>query len=84
MNEAIDTSLTRLCVCDFYNKSHGTDGYQGNAPSTDHGGREQMNEREKFLSLRVLGQLAIKVLQHLTALKVKQAKHLKVKKMIGF
>lgn len=43
-----------------------------------------MNEREKFLSLRVRGQLAIKVLQPLTALKVKQAKHLKVKKLIAF
>lgn len=51
----IDFSFARVCICDFYNKSHGTDGYQGNAPSTDHGGKGQLNERGK-----VLGQLAIK------------------------
>lgn len=43
----------------------------------------RLNERESSLSLRVLGQLAIKALQHvqhLIALKVKQDKDLKVKK----
>ena len=61
---SIDPSLTRLCICDFYNQSHGTDGYQGNAPSTDHGGREQMNASGELLSLRVLGHLAFKAQQH--------------------
>ena len=30
-----------MCVCDFHNKSHGTDSYQGDAPSADHGGRRR-------------------------------------------
>lgn len=37
----IDYFLARLCICDFYNKNHGTDGYQSNAPSTNHGGKGQ-------------------------------------------
>ena len=28
----------RLCICDFYNKSHGANSNQSNAPSTNHGG----------------------------------------------
>lgn len=32
-------SFPRLCICDFHNKSHGTNSNQSNAPSTNHGGK---------------------------------------------
>lgn len=32
-------SCPRLCICDFYNKSHGTNSNQSNASSTNHGGK---------------------------------------------
>lgn len=57
----IDSLFTRLCICDFYNKNHGTDSYQSNAPSTNHGGKEQTGGRgQKPLVRKILCTLKLK------------------------